>query len=254
MQLVAITALGGPLEPALAPLARALDTTAYELRLLMNAGFPAVVLATVDPARATAVVMEIRKLGHRAWSCDRAEVVSSRTMTGLSGFQLGPDAITLRAEARASALPYDDVAALLRGTHRSVTETTETVKGRQLRPVMAIASGGLILSKKTTREVTTRTDQREQVLYLFRRSGAPPWILRERGTDYRGLGAALAPTSLENFQTALGELRKRATLAAFDDRLMSGRPIRGVAEGVEAADILAHLLAVDLLGSLEWGP
>ncbi len=246
MQIVAIAELSGATEPAIGPLAAGLETTAYELRLLLNAGLPAVVLATVDPARARAALAAITTNGHRAVSCDRAQVVSSGQMMEPSAFQFAADGLH-PAEGSRMTLPYDDIGALLRATHRSATETTETVKGRQLRPVMALATGGLVLSKKTTREVTTRTEHREQVLYLFSRSGAPPWILRERGTDYRGLGAELRPTSLENFQTTLRWLRERAPHAVYDERLMSGRPIRGVADGVEATDILAHLLAAYLV-------
>lgn len=247
MKLVAIAELSGPVESAIGPLGAALGTTAYELRLLFNAGFPAVVLATVDPARARAASRAITGSGHRAVSCDRAEVIASSNMTALSAFRF--DASGLRAhEGEPAELDYRDIGALLRATHRSATETTETVKERKLRPVMALATGGLVMSKKTSREVTTRTEQREQVLYVFSAGGSPPWILRERGTDYRGLGADLRPTSLENFQTTIRRLRERAPHAAYDERLMSGRTISGVAGGVEAADILAHLLAADLLG------
>ena len=102
------------------------------------------------------------------------------------------------------------------------------------------------MSKKSTRDVTTRTDTREQVLYLFRRSGAAPWILRERSARYAGLGADLHPTSLENFATTTRLLRAYAPQAIFDERFMVSRPIRGVADGIEATDVLAHLLATYL--------
>ena len=58
----------------------------------------------------------------------------------------------------------------------------------------------------------------------------------------------LRPTSLDNFATTLQRLRERAPDAAYDERLVNSRPIRGVAEGVEATDILAHLLALYLAG------
>src|SRR6185436_10303810 len=101
-------------------------------------------------------------------------------------------------------------------------------------------------TKKATREVTTRTTEHTQALYVFPRSGAPAWILRERGANYAGLGPELRPSSMENFLTVIRLLRQRAPGAAYDERLMSGRPIRGVAEGAAAADLLAHLLASHL--------
>jgi len=245
--LVAIAALTGPLDSAVAPLAAALETTVYELRLLLNAGFPAVVLATVDPDLARAAAGAVKRAGHRVVTLDRADMTANREMTALSAFRF--DSSELIASDGAARLPYEDIGALLRATHRSATETTEVVKGRELRPIAAIATGGLVISKKTTREVTTRTEHREQVSYLFRRSGAPAWILRERGTDYRGLGTVLQPTSLANFQSTIQEIRKRAPDAAYDERLMNARPIRGVADGPLATDMLAHLVAKDLLGT-----
>jgi len=162
-------------------------------------------------------------------------------MTALRDFQLEPDALV--ADTSGERLPYDDMLALLRASHRTTSVRTEDVKERKFRPGMAIATGGLVLSKTTTREVTSRSETRQQVLYLFRRSGAVPMILRERGARYRGLGAELRPTSLENFATTIRRLRERAPRAFYDERLMSGRPIRGVVEGIPAADILAYLLA-----------
>ena len=93
---------------------------------------------------------------------------------------------------------------------------------------------------------TTRTETREQVLYIFPRSSSAPWLLRERSARYGGLGAELRPTSLDNFARTTERLRQRVPEAAYDERLMTRRPIRGVADGIEASDILAHLLAIHL--------
>jgi hypothetical protein len=246
MQLVAIAELTGAAEASIASLAAALETTVYELRLVLNAGLPAVVLATVDPARAQSAVAAIARSGHIPVSCDRADVTPSRRMTALRNFSLDGDGFRPDSASRAR-FAYSDLGAILRATHRSTTETSETVKERKFRPVMAAATGGLVLTKKTTREVTTRTEHREQVLYLCSRSGQPPWILREREAHYGGLGADLSPASSACFQTTIRRLRESAPSAAYDERLTSGRPIRGVAEGSDATDILAHLLAKHLL-------
>ena len=109
-----------------------------------------------------------------------------------------------------------------------------------------LAVTGIPTTKKATREVTTRTTEHTQALYVFPRSGAPAWILRERGCQLCGARSQLRPSSMENFLTVIRLLRQRAPRAAYDERLMSGRPIRGVAEGADAADLLAHLLAAHL--------
>jgi hypothetical protein len=244
MFVVAIVEMRGPADD-LTQMALELQTTAYELKLALSAGFPAVVLATVNEVRATDAMAAIRRHGHRAGLCDRAAMVPSSAMTSLRDFHLEPDALVASA-ASGERFPYSDVLGLLRASHRTTTTSTQDVKERKLRPGMAIATGGLVLTKKTTREVITRTETREQVLYLFRKGRSAPWILRERAARYMGLGPDLRPTSLENFATTIRRLRELAPQAFYDERLMSGRPIRGVAEGIDATDILAYLLADDL--------
>ena len=241
MFVVAILELSGGADD-LARLAAELGTTLYELKLTLGAGFPAVVLATVDPALAASAVKTIDAHGHQAELLDRRDIVASSAMTALRDFRFEPDALVADT-SRDERLPYDDILALLRASHRTTTTQTEDVKERKFRPGMAIATGGLVLSKTTTREVTSRSEARQQVLYLFRRSGSAPMILGERTARYGGLGADLRPTCLENFATTLRLLRERAPGAYYDERLMSGRPIRGVAEGIPAIDILAYLLA-----------
>lgn len=203
------------------------------------------VLATVDPARAASAVSAIERSGHAAVTCRRAETTPSARMTAFREFRL--DATGIRPDADSSSrLRYEEIGALLRATHRSTVSTTEKIKERKFQPGMALLTGGLVLSKKTSREVTTHTDHREQVLYLFPRNGSPPWLLREREAHYGGLGSDLSPTSLENFQRTIQRLRERAPAAAYDDRLTTARSIRGVADGADATDLLAHLLAAHL--------
>jgi hypothetical protein len=242
MYLVAIGSLKGTIDETLKTLASDLGTTPYELRLLLNAGCPAVVLATVDEAAANAAVAAIRRNRHSPVLLDRRDVVTNDQMTLLREPQFTPAGLLAHPET-SERLPYDDIAVILRATHRTSSETTQTVKERQLRPVMALATGGLIMSKTTTKSVTSSSVKSEAVLYLFRHSSQKPWLLHERQVHYAGLGTELRPTSLENFAIVIRKLREHAPGAIYDERLMSSRPMRGVAEGVEATDLFAHLLA-----------
>ena len=177
MHIVAIGELRGTVDDAIRPLASDLGTTPYELRLTLNAGFPAVVLVTVDETLARVAVAAITRHGHAPIVCNRGDVVQSSRMTLLRSFKFAAGGLAAHT-ASDEELPYEDIAVMLRAMHRTTTETTETVKERKLRPVMAIASGGLVMSKTTTRTVTSKLAQNEQVLYIFRRSGGPPWLLR----------------------------------------------------------------------------
>jgi hypothetical protein len=247
MFLIAVAELKGALElPQIKSLATDIGSTPYELRLLLNAGLPAVVLCTVDELHARSVLAAIARHGHLAVACDRRSVVPSARMVLLRNFAIDRQGL-VADRTSTQCCPGDDIAALLRATHRTSIESVQQVKERKLRPAMALATGGLILSKTTNKQVTSTTVEREQVLYIFRRSGGVPWLLRERLAHYGGLGAAMGPSSFENFATTIARLRELSPHACYDERLVTSRPIRGVADGIEATDLYAHLLA-DYLG------
>jgi hypothetical protein len=242
MYVVAIAALSDP-GADLRQLALDLGTTLYELKLVLNAGLPAVVVSSVDVSVAAGAMRAIEKHGHRAISADRRTFTASAAMRAVVDVRFDTD--EFRGDANGDGLPYQDIFALLRALHRSQQTSVREEKERKFRPAMAIATGGLVHSKTTSQKVVTRTETREQVLYLFTRSGDTPWILREHGARYSGLGAALSPTSLENFKTTLEGLRQRAPSALYDERLMAARAIRGIADGAAATDLLAHLIVRD---------
>lgn len=247
MHLVAIVELGCELSKTeLGSLAADIGTTGYELRLLLNAGLPAVVLVTADEAQAKAVATIVSRHGHTPALCCRSRVLPSAHMTTLRDFELTCAALIADRTSKESC-PYNDFSVLLRATHRTQHESTEQLAERKFQPGMALATGGLILSKKVTKEVTTTTTLREQVLYLFRRGEQHPWILRERFANYAALGSAMGPASFENFTKTIAELRTRSPNAIYDERLVKTVPIRGLGEGSSATDLLAYLLAEHLL-------
>jgi len=264
MYIVAIAELGTPVEAEAEALARDLGSTAYEQRLNLVAGLPAVVLATPDPARARDLLRRLRARGHGAVGFDAAAVVSSGDMVLLRRGRLEPGGLGVEDAAShglpgapaaiGERLPFDDILVLIRATHRRRTETKVDVKERKLGIGRAVATGGLLLTKTVHREETRVTDERDQVLYVFRRSGERPWLVRERAAGYGWLGDRLAPSSLQNFVATVALLRERAPGAAYDERLMGFRkPLLFAASAAKdgsssssepTADLLAHLLAL----------
>lgn len=239
--MVAVMGIKGSVDEAAQQLAAPLELTQAELRLLLNAGYPAVALVTVDEQVARATCSIIKQKGHAVFTYDTSKLVPSEAMVQPRGFQLTDHDFCEEAPA-AGHVQFAAITALIRATHRTSRSSTSEVRERQFRPIMAVASGGLILSKTSTRSVTTNQVGHEQVLYLFSRHDRP-WILRERVLKYQGLGTRIRPTSIENFNTLVQTLRSSATNAFFDDRLTSSRTVRGVAEGIPTTDLLAHLLA-----------
>jgi hypothetical protein len=115
------------------------------------------------------------------------------------------------------------------------------------------------MSKKTTTEVRKVHQLRDPVVYLYRRSGGKPWILRENGTHWTGLGPQIASTQNENFQVMVRALQGRMPQAGFDERLLSLRRERerggkagviGESSSIRWVDLLAHALALSLYGRL----
>jgi hypothetical protein len=252
MYFVALTELATPLEVEAAALAADLGTTAYEERLHLLTGLPSVVLTTADRGEATALLAKLRARKHGALACAASAVIGHEAMIPMRGFTLEPDAVVAGEER----LPHDEIVALLRAMHRTSTETRAETKSRQFSAGKALLTGGLAFSKTVTREEKSVAQASEQVLYIFRANGETPWLLRERGTSYAGLGARLAASSTQNFLTTIAYLREKAPTAFYDERLLNPRnaATRLSRSGTASAstlqsssaggvDLLAHLIA-----------
>lgn len=255
MHIVAIAELATPLEVEAAALAVDLGTTAYEERLNLLTGLPSVVLTTVDRAVAQALVAKIRARKHRALLVDSDSVVAHEAMVFMRGFVLDARGVTVGEHE----LPYGEITVLLRAMHRTSSETQSETKSRQFSAGKALLTGGLAFIKTVTKEEKTAAQVSEQVLYVFRGDGETPWLLRERGTSYAGLGPALTVSSAQNFLATIAHLRKHAVEAAYDERLLNprGATNRLTRSGTSTAsttsvssasgvDLLAHLLAKTL--------
>jgi hypothetical protein len=278
MHVVAIAELGAPIAEEAPALAADLGSSVYDERLNLNAGLPAVVLATADAARARTLLERLRGRGHGALACEAGALVSSERMVSMRRFRLEPDAIVEghdparpqpsaaeaspyrealdAGEERPPAhLPFASVSALLRASRLVRTEKPVEVKEKKFALGRAVVSGGLMMTKTVTRQETSVVEDREQLLYLFRRDGQPPWILYENGTHFSGLGGELAPSALANFFRTVERLRQLAPHAVYDERFLKLRrpperaaraaaalpTLAGAPEG--GMDLLAHLLA-----------
>ncbi len=216
--IVAITRLATPLEVEAKALASDLGSTPYEVRLKLTAGLPAIVLSTVDDTAAANLLGKLRARGHQALLVHAGSIVAASEMIIMRSFELTPEAL-VQGDAE---LPWSEIRALVRARHLHQHDTTEKVKEKKFDLGRAVASGGLIMRKTTTRDVTTHHENTEQVLYIFH--GGTPWLLRQERANYSGLGPLLAATSILNFGIAVQEFRRRAPGAKFDDSLIR-RPI-----------------------------
>jgi hypothetical protein len=256
MFVVAIAELASSLEDEARALAVDLGGSAYDARLLLAGGLPAVVRRTPDKAEALDLLGRLRGRGHGAVACDAGAVVAASAMVSMRHFRLGESAVTTgggAGELDASAptvLRYDDVLALIAAVHRTSIDTTTQVIEKKLSVSRAILTSGLTTSKSVSREAHSTVEEREAVLYLFRRSGMTPWILRENGTEWAGHGKPIALSRAENFRIATEALRERAAGAFFDDRLVRA-PARG--RGGESAQMKVGVGTTSITTSSEAG-
>jgi hypothetical protein len=240
---------------AQARLAKATGVTAYEARLALAGGFPTIVLTTGDAAKASALAATLCAGGDDAVACDTTEIPASDAMVPFDRFTFEGD----RVVAGGQSLPYADILCLLRAVHRSRAATETRTTERKFDVGKSLMSGGLSNSKVVTKTSTEAAESRDPVLYVFRRSGATPWLLRESRTNYEGLGAARGLAATANFATTVRLLRERAPHATYDERLvhahralersaMKGTASRSTVTSSFASgiDALAHLVAVSL--------
>lgn len=258
MDVVALTELATTEEIEAPHLAVDIDVSVYEARQKLVVGLPTVVLMTPSRARALEVLAKLRARGHGAVAFAASDVVPAASMVPIRKFRLDDKALVIEPVAQGAVeleVPYDEMTGLVRAVHRRSFETRDDVKERKLRPLAAIASGGVILTKTVKREVVSVSEERQQALYLFRRGGVP-CLLLENGAQYAGLGALVKPTRLENFVTTVQLLRQRAPRVVYDARLVTLRktpapptepssprafdPING------GIDLLAHILVTSV--------
>ncbi len=238
---------------ATAGVAQVLGKAPYDVRLELAAGTPALVLTTTEMPRAADVAAKLRALGHAVLAFDTAKVVSSDDMISMKRFRFDPDGLGVD-DRPGEKLPYDEVWALVRAAHRFDSDTREAVKSKQFSPMRAIATGGLMMTKGVEKETRSVVREKSGVLYLFRRTGRTPWILRETGTSYAALGGARGHSQVLNFGTTVQMLRARMPNAPYDDRLLTMKRIRqgeaiarpGISvesSTVPWTDLLAHVVA-----------
>ena len=171
-------------------------------------------------------------------------------------FRIEEKGIALDDRAQAF-LPYEDVLCLIVAVHRHRTETATHTKETKFSATRAVLTGGVSVTKTVRKDSRTSSDDREPVMYVFRQSGATPWLLHERGTQWAGNGLPTASSASENFRLTVAALKARLPDAVYDERLLTRRalPERTAMSGSAndktvrtssqaGVDLLAHLIAL----------
>jgi hypothetical protein len=254
MVVLAIVSLGRNAEQEAPLLAADLGLTVYETAIMLRGAKPVIVLRTEDLTRAIDIAGRVRGRGHDAVLLDLAQVTWSDAMFRPKTFHFEGDELVGQGGGQERRLPFADVFALVRAVH--TTENSETVTTSVTAPSLgrAAMTGGIKVTKTTTRESSRTETMKEPVLYVFRGSEAP-WLLASQLLRYEGLGPDLQVSKTANFEVLVRLLRERMPTVPFDTRLLQVRPATTVTNAgaknltmssAQPLDILAHVIASSL--------
>jgi hypothetical protein len=254
MHVVAITRMGRALDAELPVLAEWLGMTAYDLRLRINAGLPAIVATMPDSAQANALCARLRERGHGAVSADLAFVQALAPQVVREPSLAGDVFRGTDTQGQPFEMRMPNVLSVLRATSVQEDESSVTTHEKKLSVGRAVLSGGLMLRKTETRTTETQAETREQVLYVFRIDTRVPLLLRELSLRYQMLGKDLKPTTAQNFATLIEKLRAGAPQALYDQRMFTQKrkvvmsvasgtaDVRRVSSSNESENLLAGYL------------
>ncbi len=235
MNLVALVRAPAHPDEAARHLAGAAGLTLAEARMRL-APEPPALLARLEPGPAGDLVTALRRAGVAVVAVP-AQVPSDRdrAVARSVAFSGSTVAFALRSGDRLELSP-GDVVAVLRGQRSRRTEVERTEKVKRLSLSTAIATGGLVLSRSSTRTERSANEAVEQVLLVLPRSG-PAILLAETLVDFSCLGTGMQPSSGANMAELARRLREAAPGAFQDDRLLrlGRRPLPFVAGGTSSS-------------------
>jgi hypothetical protein len=231
MRLVAIVRTPEPLEEAASVLAEAAGLALAEARMRL-APEPPALLTRLEPDRADALVLALRKAGLAALSVP-AGVPGDKDRVVARSLSFNDAGVTFTARSGESAvMGWTEVAAIFRGLRSSRSEVERTEKSRSFSVGAALATSGLMMTRTSTRTVRSSEESTEQVIFIYPRAGRAA-LLAERELDFSCLGSGMSPSSTANMVELARRLREKATSAFYDERLLrlGRRPLPFLARG-----------------------
>jgi hypothetical protein len=218
---VAIHYAPGSGESLAAPLAEALDKTAYEARARLSDpdGGPAVVAnyGEIEPAWACAGRLRANNIKPILVTPEDVESDAQRFV--VRSFELGERGLTaVSRRGETAEIAYDQVDLLLHGVRMDERTEIHRTERKKFSPGRALLSGGLMLSKTVRKVEKVTTEERDEFIHLYS-DGRPAMVFHATDLNYQSLGSALQPSTTANFAWLAGRLREATPRARHDARL-----------------------------------
>ncbi len=229
MKLVAVLRAPPSAEEGARAVADATGLTLAEARMRL-APEPPALLARLEPDEADRLVVALRKAGLAALAVD-ARCPTDRERTVARSVAMDDAGVTWTPRfGDPVTCAWTDVVAVLRGARASRTDVQRTEKSKRFSAGAAVATGGLLLTRTSSKTVRSSEETIEQVILVYARDGRAA-ALAEGELDFSCLGADMQPSSTANMAALARRLRDRAKGAFHDDRLLrlGRRPLPFVA-------------------------
>jgi hypothetical protein len=221
LNVLAIHFAPGAGEALAAPLAEALGSTLYEARARLSdpAGGPAVVATYGEIQAAWACAGRLRANAFSPILITPEEVESNASRFQVRTFTLGGQGLTaISRRGETAEIGYREIGFILRATRLEERTETKTTVQRKFSAGRFLASGGLMLTKKTRTVEQITTEDRDELIHLYC-EGRPPVVFHASGVNYQSLGTTLQPSVAANFAQLIERLRQAAPHARYDERL-----------------------------------
>jgi hypothetical protein len=218
MKLVAIARAPTRPDEAARAVADATGLTLAEARMRL-APEPPALLARLESDKASILVAALRKAGLAALAVD-ARCPNDKDRTVAHTFILDDSGVTFTPRVGdPMGVAWPDVLAILRGLHASRFEVERTEKSKSFSVGTAVATGGLRMTRTSTKTVRSSDEAIEQVILVYTRDGRAA-MLAERELDFSCLGTGMQPSSTGNMVELTRVLRGKAKGAYYDERLL----------------------------------
>lgn len=214
---------------------------------------PPALLARQEPDTAEALVVALRKHGLAVLAVpDPVPNDKDRVVT--RSFAVDDTGATFTSRSGDSVqMAWPDVLAILRGLRASRSEVERREKSKSFSVGMAVATGGLKMTRTATKTVRSSEESTEQVILVYSRGG-PVALLAERELDFSCLGPGMSPSSTANMGELARRLREKANAAFYDERLLrlGRRPLPFLARGESRSQSgTTTVMRADTSGSLD---
>lgn len=180
---------------------------------------PPALLARLGPDEAALMVAALREAGVAALELD-PRVPSDEDRTVARSLAIAASGVTFTPRSGDPlAVAWPDVLAVLRGARASRSDVERTERSKRLSLGAAVATGGLVVTRMSTRTVRSSEESVEQVILVYARDGRAA-LLAEHELAFSCLGPRMSPSSTANMAELARTLRERATGAYYDERLL----------------------------------